>query len=349
MRPLALLKCLGKALLRHGGQALGLCWAGGVAVSIAEDVWAEWGRKTDEERRRAQLEAIVCMAAQQFRGQVEEVVREAAAGQPPEVSQQLSRCLESLPALLRSALCRPEDWTGRSVPPDVPLRDSRDLAALLTGESPHTGEGQGPAVRVTLTFSGEAMPVQELVFEDRGTCLVGRALDCNPRIPDPPPYRAVSRHHCLLDVNPPDVVVRDLGSLGGTYVNGTLIGQRPGDMTAEQGRLLKFPEHDLKDGDELQLCQGGIVVCRVQVSVPARCVQCGIFLPEDRKAGCERTPGVYQCEACRRKAAEAQQPRPLRACPQCGRDVTDQIRGPRHGELVCADCRNMPEPPVIPG
>ncbi|KYC36281.1 hypothetical protein WA1_52005 [Scytonema hofmannii PCC 7110] len=35
-----------------------------------------------------------------------------------------------------------------------------------------------------------------------------------------------SRYHCLLDINPPDIRVRDFGSRNGTYVNGKKIGQR---------------------------------------------------------------------------------------------------------------------------
>src|SRR5262245_16002016 len=99
MRPLALLKCLGKALVRHGGIALGLGWAADIAANIGEEVWAAWGLQTNEDQRRAELEAIVRMAAQEFRRQVEEVVREVASGQPPQVQQHLSRCLENLPAL----------------------------------------------------------------------------------------------------------------------------------------------------------------------------------------------------------------------------------------------------------
>ena len=39
------------------------------------------------------------------------------------------------------------------------------------------------------------------------------------------------RRHCLLDINPPDIRVRDFGSLNGTYVNGTMIGQREQDLS----------------------------------------------------------------------------------------------------------------------
>jgi pSer/pThr/pTyr-binding forkhead associated (FHA) protein len=42
----------------------------------------------------------------------------------------------------------------------------------------------------------------------------------------------ISRYHCLLDINSPDIRVRDLGSLNGTIVNGKKIGQRQRNQTA---------------------------------------------------------------------------------------------------------------------
>lgn len=45
--------------------------------------------------------------------------------------------------------------------------------------------------------------------------LIGRADDCHLR----PKAESVSRHHCALLIDEPDVLVRDLGSRNGTYVN----------------------------------------------------------------------------------------------------------------------------------
>ncbi len=53
---------------------------------------------------------------------------------------------------------------------------------------------------------------QQFVFEDRTTAILGRAKDCDPRLlcnpanPKDPENRKISRHHCLLDINPPDVL-----------------------------------------------------------------------------------------------------------------------------------------------
>src|SRR5262245_29820529 len=117
MPPLGLLKCLGKALVRHVGNAVGFGLAGDVAVNVGEDVWGEWNREKDEDQRRQELAGIVQMAAEEFRKQVEAVVREVAAGQPEEVRQRVSRYLEDVPGLLRRSLQRPADRVGQSVPP----------------------------------------------------------------------------------------------------------------------------------------------------------------------------------------------------------------------------------------
>ena len=58
------------------------------------------------------------------------------------------------------------------------------------------------------------------VFNERICTIIGRATYCYPRLEDSQCYQAISRHHCLLDINPPYIRIRDLGSLNGTYVNG---------------------------------------------------------------------------------------------------------------------------------
>jgi pSer/pThr/pTyr-binding forkhead associated (FHA) protein len=46
---------------------------------------------------------------------------------------------------------------------------------------------------------------QEFVFPNRTTCIMGRASDCSPRLPDDADHKTISRHHCLLDVYHADV------------------------------------------------------------------------------------------------------------------------------------------------
>jgi len=200
--------------------------------------------------------------------------------------------------------------------------------------------------KVTLTVVQGELPEKEFVFDERTTCIVGRASDCSPKIPDDKQHLKVSRHHCLLDINPPDIRVRDFGSLNGTFVNGEKIGQREKHQTPEEAAQIPFPEHDLKEGDQLSLVDKGGVVFRVSVCVPAVCVECSTEIPDEEKAGAERAPGVHQCKNCRRKAEEAgrkEAPKQkAKVCAKCGRDVSDEMGENRHGDFVCVSCRADP-------
>lgn len=107
--------------------------------------------------------------------------------------------------------------------------------------------------KITLTITAGNLKGQEFTFESRTTCIIGRAKDCYPKIPDDDKHRTISRYHCLLDINPPDIRVRDFGSKNGTFVNGEKIGQREANQTPEQAANIQFPEFDLQGGDEFTL------------------------------------------------------------------------------------------------
>jgi pSer/pThr/pTyr-binding forkhead associated (FHA) protein len=89
-------------------------------------------------------------------------------------------------------------------------------------------------------------------FEQHDTFLFGRAPDCHAQL-DPEDGTA-SRHHFLLEVQPPLVSVRDLGSRNGTYVNGVNIGKggSGGKATADTKGKPAAPTL-LRDGDELKV------------------------------------------------------------------------------------------------
>jgi hypothetical protein len=152
---------------------------------------------------------------------------------------------------------------------------------------------------VTLRLVKGRFDRTEYVFDERTTCILGRADDCAPRLPSDEYHRTVSRHHCLLDINPPDARIRDFGSLNGTFVNGKKIGQRKAHQTPEEGAALSFPEHDLSDGDEIRL---GDTVFRVEIRLPAgqrtlslaRCAKCG----EEVGSELGGRSGEYVCVAC---------------------------------------------------
>ena len=197
--------------------------------------------------------------------------------------------------------------------------------------------------RVTLRVNKPLMGQSEFVFEERTTCVIGRDQDCHPRVPDDKAHRVVSRHHCLLDINPPDVRVRDFGSLNGTYVNGRRIGQREKGQTPEEAAQIEVLEYDLKDGDRIKL---GNTVFRVEIYVPAICADCSAEIPDDRRRQARVAPDVYRCRTCRRQGEAARREKPPKRkpvkCVRCGRDVAGEAGSRRRGEYVCSSCRADP-------
>src|SRR3954464_10584915 len=129
---------------------------------------------------------------------------------------------------------------------------------------------------VTLRLVRGRLESTEDEFAARTNRGLRRADDCAPRLPDDGDHRTVSRHHCLLDINPPDARIRDFGSLNGTFVNGVKIGQRRPGQSPEEAGHDRFPELDLKDGDEIVL---GNTAIHVTITVPRHCEDCGRELP----------------------------------------------------------------------
>jgi hypothetical protein len=106
---------------------------------------------------------------------------------------------------------------------------------------------------VILTVRDGFFRGQQYPFEFRTSCIIGRAEDCNIVLSQDREYSTISRYHCLLDINPPYISIRDLGSRHGTYINGNLIGKRDRSQTPEEGKQLNLPQYDLQDGDEIKL------------------------------------------------------------------------------------------------
>ena len=86
------------------------------------------------------------------------------------------------------------------------------------------GSGSWSLVADTGPEKGTVIPIVERLE-------IGRALDCDISILEP----ALSRKHAELDLDGDTLIIRDLGSINGTWVNGN-----------------KIDEVELKDGDKLQ-------------------------------------------------------------------------------------------------
>jgi hypothetical protein len=104
-------------------------------------------------------------------------------------------------------------------------------------------------------------------FTEHDTFVFGRMDDCHACIPDD---TQVSRHHFILEVNPPAACLRDLGSLNGTWINGKEFGARKKGETPEQGAKRRYPEVTLKHGDRIKV---GLTELEVSIEQPKEAPQ----------------------------------------------------------------------------
>jgi pSer/pThr/pTyr-binding forkhead associated (FHA) protein len=119
--------------------------------------------------------------------------------------------------------------------------------------------------KVILRVAKGNLKEQEYVFTDRTHCILGRAEDCDIQVPLDQAHADVSRHHCLFDLDPPAIRIRDLGSRNGTYVNGEKIGLRTLHLDSSgSGVLAPSTTQPLKPGDVVRV---GSTMIRVDVDV----------------------------------------------------------------------------------
>lgn len=106
--------------------------------------------------------------------------------------------------------------------------------------------------RISLTITEGSLTGKGFTLNERGRYVIGRANDCDIRLAEGLYSQSISRHHCVLALDPPGLRVRDLGSRNGTFVNGENIGQREGLEPLEDD-LTDFIDFELHDGDELRV------------------------------------------------------------------------------------------------
>jgi hypothetical protein len=124
-----------------------------------------------------------------------------------------------------------------------------------------------------------------LTFAGPARCLVGRADSCGLRLSDLRDPPQVSRQHCELIIDPPSVLVRDLGSQNGTFLNGRMIGSR----AAPSPEALP-----LFDGDAIGVADHRLLVR----TSPVLCSVC-LRSTGDNSDGVPRThDGRPICSAC---------------------------------------------------
>lgn len=156
-------------------------------------------------------------------------------------------------------------------------------------------------MRVSLNVVAGPQLGRSFTFDQHDTFMIGRGEDSHFCLPHD---RFFSRHHCILEIAPPQAFVRDLGSTNGTYVNGQRV------ETAY-----------LKSGDQIQ---GGETILEVEVTsgldnfesepdrepsvVMVSCLNCSI--PAKVEAATPASKLTYVCDECRERFKQNPQPIP---------------------------------------
>jgi eukaryotic-like serine/threonine-protein kinase len=115
---------------------------------------------------------------------------------------------------------------------------------------------------VTLTIIDGTRQGKSYHFDSRTICWVGRHDNCTIQFPEQDDYGEISRLHCLLDIDPPKISVRDFNSKHGTYVDAVLVGKRPSGQAAPQGMQadIKPVERNLHSGNVITIGNSHIKV-----------------------------------------------------------------------------------------
>ena len=136
------------------------------------------------------------------------------------------------------------------------------------------------ADRVTLKVSAGPLAGRVFSYDRHDTFLFGRSPDCHAELAATD--TTASRHHFLLEVNPPHARLRDLGSLNGTHVNGQKHGGRGRQESPEEASRRRLPEVDLRDGDQIRV--GATVF---EVAIEGHRSTAPADVPGDEEAGLE--------------------------------------------------------------
>jgi serine/threonine-protein kinase len=188
-------------------------------------------------------------------------------------------------------------------------------------------------MRVTLHVVAGPQTGRDFTFDQHDTFMIGRSEDAQFCLPQD---RFFSRHHCILEIAPPQCFLRDLGSTNGTFVNG-----------------IRVETAHLKHGDRIQ---GGETVLEVEVAVDQAeifqvpgsgertepsiitiaCLNCGV--PAQAEASRPDAKLSYVCDDCREKLRKNPQPIPnyqmLRVLGQGGMGSVMLARSVQDGRAV---------------
>ncbi len=189
-------------------------------------------------------------------------------------------------------------------------------------------------MRVTLHVVAGPQTGRVFTFDQHETFMIGRSEDAHFCLPHD---RFFSRHHCILEIAPPQCFLRDLGSTNGTFVNGIRVETahlKNGDRI--QGGETVLEVEVASDGAEIiPMIQRG--VSRTEPSlITIQCLNCGV--PAEAEASHPDAKLSYVCDDCREKLKKNPQPIPkyqmLRVLGQGGMGSVMLARAESDGRAV---------------
>jgi pSer/pThr/pTyr-binding forkhead associated (FHA) protein len=133
-------------------------------------------------------------------------------------------------------------------------------------------------------------------FTQHDSFLIGRSPDAHLCLAND---RYFSRHHCLLEMNPPYSYLRDLGSTNGTFLNGHRVQDAPlnsGDRI-QCGETILLVEVTTAESNDLSETTQDAGIPRRPVLVMVECVNCG--RREQAQASSPDEHLTFLCEDCR--------------------------------------------------
>jgi serine/threonine-protein kinase len=189
--PLTLFHLIGRALLEG-------------VPRLAGAVWRAWLQARDEAARAAELRAIAQSPAEELRRWLGQVVTTLTADRPREQRQALANALgEVARALRRDA---------------APLKQAGDLQVILPAELPRFPPDADTEPAIVLNVTAGPHAGQTFRFTGHDTFLVGRSKHAHFNLG--PDDRYFSRVHFMIEANPPQARLMDMGSSNGTFLNG---------------------------------------------------------------------------------------------------------------------------------
>jgi serine/threonine-protein kinase len=141
-------------------------------------------------------------------------------------------------------------------------------------------------------------------FTQPDTFLIGRSNEAHLCLTND---RFFSRHHCLLEINPPHCFLRDLGSTNGTFVNGQKVSEAylKHGAQIQGGETILLVEVDASEAPEKNRALQTTIKPTI---VTVACLNCG--RREEAQASFPGEQLTYLCEDCRIELKKTPQPIP---------------------------------------